>query len=1012
MKSIDQDNSLLIDSVLDDALRCVRNGQAIELDSYYQRYPELADELRVMLPAMLALEKPRLESTSIPKETVRAAPAIPLNLPDFQIISELGRGAMGVVYEAIQHSLSRRVALKVLFHAGDSNAPQPLRFQREAEIAARLHHTNIVPVYEAGEAAGYVYYAMQLIEGANLQQVIAAQANPIELNPVVPQRGPSLKSDETVLKIGSTEEDQQPVTSEQRLSRTPIDVDLSPRSCAKIALQVAEGLDFAHERGILHRDIKPSNIMIDQDGRAWIADFGLAKSSDGTELTATGDVVGTVRYLAPERFRGQSDHRSDIYALGLTLYEALEGKPAFPQNDRASLIARILEGAVPLFTVKVPADLATICFKCTQQAPTDRYSTAGDLAADLRRYLDGRPIAARPLSRATRVLRWCGRNQRITALMALIVLVAGTGIVASWLNSTQLKQVTAQSEASSLLANRNQMELLKTVDRFCQTVGEDRRAYRREYRDLHNLLLESANELSTQTAGQSNAPESARIQLAGIFQRLGKMRTSDDKLADSEGFLIQALNLLLELSTETREEPDVAIELAATHRQLASIYDQMGKAEAAKGNLQESIRILEEVLERNSLTIDMRRVAQAELALTFSKRGDLLFNLRQLDESEVAMNRSIQLWEDVLLAEPENVDASFELAVQWTRLGMMLVGNLKRWREAERPLDEATKLFEFLQTLAPEQPDVNFWYAMLLTKKARWHHMAGQIEEAIATQRSAIAILDEHHRMFELDLAVQLELGIRLSKLADFLAVQDKADPEILSSLDRSAEILAQVVAADQDDLAAIMALERTHQSQAEALQQIDENARALEKVDRAIQLLDEVLDTHPEHAISIEDRYFTAVTRAELLTDLSRPDDALAEWDVALKFAPAAFVELVRMNRTRTIAWDGRHRQATEEAEAILARLQPGSRPNQHLLLRSAVTFAVAAQVVLQEEDNPESSTESEHYATRAVELLKGYQNGGGNVAKVLEIKRDLAFLSDRADFQALLQPAGSPEN
>ncbi len=1011
METTDQDNSVLIDSILDEALRCVRRGEIFEVEEYCQRYPELADELRVMLPALTMLEKPRQDSTAAGPAAALAMGLMQLDLADFEIISEIGRGAMGVVYEAIQKPLGRRVALKVMMRAGNANAAQPLRFQQEAEIAARLHHTNIIPVFEAGETAGYVYYAMQLIDGANLQQLIASRRRPTDGKPVdFPGRRAS-KSDETALHVGSTEKGQTPAVTGPLSTSALLDVDLSPKSCARIAWQVAEGLEFAHQRGVLHRDIKPSNIMLDQNGRAWIADFGLAKSSDGAELTATGDVVGTIRYLAPERFRGQSDHCSDIYALGLTLFESLEGRPAFGENDRARLIARILEGAVPEFTVKIPADLATICFKCIQQAPADRYSTAGELASDLRKFLDGQPIAARPLSLATKILRWCGRNRLISALMVMIVVVAGYGSVTSWRHSWDMQRVTAESKASSLLANRNHLDLLKTVDRFCQTVSEDRRVFRSDFRELRNLLLESANELSTQTAGQVNVSESERIQQASIFQRLGKMRTSDDTLADSEGFLRQALVLLLELALETREEPNVAIEIAGTHRQLAMVYRQMGQNDSAQTNVLESIRILDQVLERDDLESDAKGTVLAELAWTFSVRGDILFDLRKLEDSETAMLQSVEYWKEKLLTEPENLDAMLELANQWTRLGSLLVGNLKKWREAEKPFGEAIWLYRFLDERMPERPDLDFWLGQTLTKKAKWFFIAGQLENAITTQRSTVEIFEEQHLMFELDLAVQLELGISLRQLASFLSDRDLRDPEIFLLLDRSEKILSLAVAGDPENLAATLSLQSSYQVHAEALRQIDDNATALDKIDLAIQTLDRVLELNSGVPTAIEDRYFASVTRAELLTTLSRYDDALLEWDVALKYAPAPFIEIATMNRTKSIALAGKPRQATEQAEAILARQPAGSRQDRHLLSGSAITFAIAAQVVLLENDNPDSVAQSERYAQRAVELLENYRNNGGKVAGVLANQRELEFLVDRPDFQALMQPVDEPE-
>ncbi len=1013
MEKTDLDDSVLLDSILDEALSSVRRGEIVETEDYCRRYPEQADELRLMLPALAMLELPNQGSiTSDSTKTLGERPIQP-NLADFRIISEIGRGAMGVVYEAIQEPLGRRVALKVMRRGEKTNASQSLRFQREAEIAASLHHTNIVPVFDAGESEEFVYYAMQLIEGSNLQQLIASKGlrqagkpcgsrNDKQDGPLIDQAS---QTDNTVVKFGSTEKDLQPEVTEKQLRHRPVDVELSPQISARIALQVAEGLEFANNRGILHRDIKPSNIMLDQDGRAWIADFGLAKDNEGVALTETGDVVGTVRYLAPERFRGQGDPRSDIYALGLTLFEALEGKPAFAENDRARLISRILAGTVSAFTVRVPRDLATICRKCIQQAPADRYATAGELAADLRRYLDGRPITAKPLSWPTRLFRKCGRNPLVSGLTALVFLVTVAGMVASWQNSKQLKNVTAESNAKARLADLNHLELLKTVDRFCQMVGADRRVYRDDFQDLRELLLESANELSAQSAGQSSLSESSRLSLARIFQRIGKMRTSDDKLVDSENYLIQARDLLEGLTPETREEPAVMIELAGTHRQLATVYRQMRESTSAHDNVQESVRLLELLLERDGLVNEEVGAAQEELARTYSVLGENLFEMRQMNEAESAMMRSLQIWESRLIAEPKNPDSAFELATQLTRLGSLLVGNIKKWKEAEKPLDEAIHLFKTLAEVTPEHPDLDFWQAQTLTKKARWFYMARQIENAINIQRSSIAIFDNLHHQFALDLAVQQEIGISLRQLAEFLSVQDPRNPEILSVLDRSEQILSLAVAGDPKNLGNVMTQLKTFQAQADFLRQIDDKRQALEKVDLVIATLERILLQEPGDIRAKQEQYFASVDRAELLTELLRHDEALVEWEVALKTAPAEFVEIVRMNRTRTIAMAGRHREATEQAEAILASLHPGSKPNQHLLSLSAVTFAVAAKVVLEEQESLDSRVESERYARRAMELLMSSPNSRGNVAQLIKVREEFRFLADRPDVQALLR-------
>ena len=181
------------------------------------------------------------------------------------------------------------------------------------------------------------------------------------------------------------------------------------RSVARIGVQVAEALEYAHQQGILHRDIKPSNLLLDAQGEVWVTDFGLAKDQDSDELTRTGDIVGTLRYMAPERFDGWSDPRSDVYALGATLYELLTLRPAFDESDRVKLIDQVLhEGAMPLRQLdrRIPRDLETIVLKGLAKEPGERYATAGQLAEDLRRFVAGKPILARRSSAFERSWRW------------------------------------------------------------------------------------------------------------------------------------------------------------------------------------------------------------------------------------------------------------------------------------------------------------------------------------------------------------------------------------------------------------------------------------------------------------------------------------------------------------------------------------------------------------------------------------------------------------------------------
>ena len=302
---------------------------------------------------------------------------------------------MGIVYEAVQQSLDRQVALKVLSSPGLLNPAHLERFRREARAAARLQHSHIVPVFGFGAHDGTYYYAMQYVPGQSLDLVIqslrqsrstAAGALDVPKPTTSVRLAPSTARDTCATAWSDTEFS----TSAGRRQFY--------RNVARIGLQAAEALAYAHSEGVLHRDIKPSNLLLDAKGNIWITDFGLARTEGDDELTHTGDFVGTLRYTAPERLEGWSDRRSDIYGLGVTLYELLTLQPFFANKSRAELLRRIAEDTPPAprrIDASIPVDLETIVLKAVAKEPAARYHRAEQLAEDLRRFLADRPILAR-----------------------------------------------------------------------------------------------------------------------------------------------------------------------------------------------------------------------------------------------------------------------------------------------------------------------------------------------------------------------------------------------------------------------------------------------------------------------------------------------------------------------------------------------------------------------------------------------------------------------------------------
>lgn len=457
-----------------------RRGERPSLTEFTSRAPEHADEIRELFPALVVMEQ------AVPAVASGAAHphgGVPLKrLGDYRVIREIGRGGMGIVYEAEQETLGRHVALKVLPSTAGVDSNCLLRFRREARSLARLHHTNIVPVFDIGERDGIHYYAMQFIQGHSLDAVIAelrvlrmGDKSPVtnaapggpslsQANAPISLAGSLLSGQFRVEELTVKPADDAIVTDapgsvalearpalvvEERSADGTSSVfndtsDFSAksdvhyyRSVARIGLQAAEALAFAHGQRVLHRDIKPSNLLLDARGTIWVTDFGLAKE-EGGDVTRTGEVVGTLRYMAPERFNGKADGRSDIYSLGLTLYELLTLRPAFAETDRARLVRTIAHqepDSPRKVDPQIPRDLETIILKAITKEPAGRYAAAQDMAEDLRRFLADRPIRARRASTWERVRRWCRRNPgwaaTIATVLGLLVVMAAGGTILS-----------------------------------------------------------------------------------------------------------------------------------------------------------------------------------------------------------------------------------------------------------------------------------------------------------------------------------------------------------------------------------------------------------------------------------------------------------------------------------------------------------------------------------------------------------------------------------------------------
>ncbi|MCI0681893.1 MAG: serine/threonine-protein kinase [Gemmataceae bacterium] len=392
-------------AILDRYMADLQDGRAPDRARLLGDHPELAAQLEACLAGI---------------DFIHRAAQTPHQLGDFRIVREVGRGGMGVVYEAEQLSLKRKVALKVLRYGGPADNEALQRFQREAETVGALHHSNIVPVHAFGCEHGVHYYAMQFIEGQSLAAVLEEK-------------------------------------------RSEASASMDAKQIARWGMQAAEALAYAHQRGIVHRDIKPSNLLLANEGTIWLSDFGLARRLDEVALTLTGALLGTPRYMSPEQaaaLKQPVDHRSDIYSLGATLYELATGRPVFDAATPHAVVHQILNSE-PLpprrLNPDVPRDLETIILKCIAKDPARRYASAGELAEDLRSFTLDRAIKARRPSLAVRTARWLKKQRKSAALaaggaVAAVLLVIGILTWRDWQLRSRLGHVALTSEGASLVA--------------------------------------------------------------------------------------------------------------------------------------------------------------------------------------------------------------------------------------------------------------------------------------------------------------------------------------------------------------------------------------------------------------------------------------------------------------------------------------------------------------------------------------------------------------------------------
>lgn len=750
------------------AERC-RRGEHPSIEEYAAKYPPLAEQIREAFSAILALEDLKTE-----RRVERLAATPPERLADFRIIRVLGRGGMGVVYEAEQESLGRRVAIKVLADSYAMSAQAVRRFRREAQATARLHHTNIVSVFGVGEYEGKHFYVMQYIEGRSLDRVmgeLGERGHPVfpEGRVPVPEQGGETAATEDFLGAAvvlamqrgefepvspqpagegvsrSSRDAREPAPRLESLSRSAkrmqnglaaaATVRLEKadhraaaywRSVAGIGTQVAAALHYAHRQGILHRDIKPSNVILDEKGGAWLTDFGLAKLVDQDDLTHPGDVVGTLRYMAPEQLEGAATASSDLYSLGLTLYELLTLRPAFNETSRHRLLRQVSREEPPrprAIDPDIPRDLETIVLKAVAREPAHRYATAGDLAEDLQRFLEDRPILARRTSALEHGWRWCRRNPVTALLLAFTLFLLVTGAIGASAGYVREARLRGEADAERRRAEANLAIAAEAFDNVFSKVsgGPLPHAFEKTGEEIwigdvgtpgvgkkDALVLEGLLTFYDRFAEENRDNTKWQRESGKAYRRVGDIQQRLGRFREAEKAYGRAIELFMRLPSGGPEEADCRVELAALHQQL-------GNTAMASDRFDEAFRqyvLAKETLTRHATSLAVAPVERFQLAEAYRAMGLATFirrmqspstgaNAIDASDAEDYIRQAMAILASLLRDAPLRQEYRFSLAECYGNLW-----GVCRMEERNDEADQAkTRAIRMLEDLLAEFPD-------------------------------------------------------------------------------------------------------------------------------------------------------------------------------------------------------------------------------------------------------------------------------------------------------------------
>lgn len=826
---LQSDHQQKIAELLDRYASYLEQGDETAAALLLDAHPELCDSWGTHLESLQALC--RATRATRPKRNESTPETVDESiLGDYRLNREIGRGGMGIVYEATQLSLRRSVALKVLPFAAVLDQQQVARFRNEAQAAASLHHPHIVPVFAVGCERGVHYYSMQLIDGQTLEQVfnelspnqlrgrdsqikpsnifklhnqttIDAPKVPIERVPVVAasrshssaeKHGPSsLANNSTQASPGNHASTVQSVRSRNYVHDT-----------VESIICVAKALDFAHNQGVVHRDIKPSNLLVDSTGKIWVADFGLARVRGIGNLTAEGRIVGTARYMSPEQIAGRPqeiDHRTDIYSLGITLYELLTLQPAFEGANREKLFS-IIENEEPVpprrLNPAVAIDLETIVLKAIAKSKSERYSTAGEMADDLRRFLDGKPTLARRPTPMDRAFKWAVRRQRLVCSSLAVLILAIIGLSATILMVTRQSRLKDQATARARL-HLDQAHAL--VDRFGGLLNR-RLANLHGTEELRSEILHEAERYYLDFLLYADQDETLRSELAKVQYRLAATYSELGDFDAAERKYQAAIAAYVSLRDQPQWNSGMQADMALCLHNLAALQKDSGRPSEAMKSYRQAGELQDQLLER---TNPMTRFVQ-EWAMTRNNYGLLLWQCSDGQQAAELLNKTQSRLEEFLHRSPQALAVRQQLVECRNSLVAVLL---------EEDLDQAEELLKANiadlrsiavsadsrptdppdSTMSVAQQSLACQLAVSLNNLATVLGRKGDRAQGVIAIQDSIQVLDGQNTDSHFDFEAQEQLAIANNNLGQLLwsgaADSHAADGEAAVAAFRLAEI-------------------------------------------------------------------------------------------------------------------------------------------------------------------------------------------------------------------------------